>query len=74
MSCTFAGTNTGSPHEMNAWSLWWASVLLFDTWSSPATAMTPPSGAVPARLACFSTSQLRSTPGPFPYQMPNTPS
>ena len=39
-----------------------------------ATASTPPCRAVPAMLACLKTSALRSTPGPLPYQMPNTPS
>ncbi len=29
---------------------------------------------VPAMLACLKTSIERSTPGPLPYQMPNTPS
>ena len=29
---------------------------------------------VPAMLACLNTSEQRSTPGPLPYQMPNTPS
>ena len=29
---------------------------------------------VPAMLACLKTSEQRSTPGPLPYQMPNTPS
>ena len=74
MSCTLAGVITGSPQAMKVWSLWCASVLLLDKWSSPATAMTPPRGAVPLRLACLSASPLRSTPGPLPYQMPNTPS
>jgi hypothetical protein len=56
------------------WSLWCAAVLLLATWSSPATAITPPWRAVPAMLACLKTSEQRSTPGPLPYQMPNTPS
>ena len=43
-------------------------------WSSPAIAITPPCFAVPAMLACLKTSEQRSTPGPLPYQMPNTPS
>ena len=43
-------------------------------WSSPISAMTPPCGEVPARLAWRNTSPLRSTPGPLPYQSPNTPS
>jgi hypothetical protein len=39
------------------WSLWCAAVLLLATWSSPATAITPPCGAVPAMLACLNTSR-----------------
>ncbi len=46
----------------------------FAPWSSPATASTPPCGAVPAWFACRSTSPLRSTPGPLPYQIEKTPS
>ena len=56
------------------WSLWCAAVLLLAMWSSPASAITPPWRAVPAMLACLNTSEQRSTPGPLPYQMPNTPS
>jgi hypothetical protein len=56
------------------WSLWCAAVLLLATWSSPAMAITPPCRLVPAMLACLKTSLQRSTPGPLPYQMPNTPS
>ena len=74
MSCALDGKNTGSPQALKMWSLWCAAVLLLATWSSPATAITPPCGAVPARLACLKTSEQRSTPGPLPYQMPNTPS
>ena len=37
-------------------------------------ASTPPCRRLPAALACLSTSIERSTPGPLPYQMPNTPS
>src|SRR3546814_4901410 len=43
-------------------------------WASPASRSTPQCGAVPAELACLSTSMERSTPGPLPYHMPNTPS
>jgi hypothetical protein len=50
------------------------AVLLLLMWSSPAMAITPPCLAVPAMLACLNTSEQRSTPGPLPYQMPNTPS
>ena len=74
MSCALAGKNTGSPQALKMWSLWCAAVLLLATWSSPASAITPPCGAVPAMLACLNTSEQRSTPGPLPYQMPNTPS
>ena len=74
ISCTLAGKNTGSPQALKMWSLWCAAVELLATWSSPATAITPPHGVVPAMLACLNTSEQRSTPGPLPYQMPNTPS
>ena len=74
MSCTLAGKNTGRPQALKMWSLWCAAVELLATWSSPATAITPPRGVVPAMLACLNTSEQRSTPGPLPYQMPNTPS
>ena len=73
MSCTLAGVITGRPQAMKVWSLWCASVLLLERWSSPATAITPPRGAVPLRLACFSASPLRSTPGPLAYQKATTP-
>ena len=56
------------------WSLWCAAVELLAMWSSPAIAITPPCRAVPAMFACLKTSEQRSTPGPLPYQMPNTPS
>ena len=74
ISCTVAGKNTGRPQALKMWSLWCAAVELLATWSSPATAITPPQGVVPAMLACLKTSEQRSTPGPLPYQMPNTPS
>ena len=74
MSCTVDGKNTGRPQALKMWSLWCAAVELLATWSSPATAITPPQGVVPAMLACLNTSLQRSTPGPLPYQMPNTPS
>jgi hypothetical protein len=73
-SCTLAGKNTGVPQALKMWSLWCAAVLLLAMWSSPAIAITPPCLAVPAMLACLKTSEQRSTPGPLPYQMPNTPS
>ena len=74
ISCTDAGKNTGRPQALKMWSLWCAAVELLATWSSPAIAITPPQGVVPAMLACLNTSLVRSTPGPLPYQMPNTPS
>ena len=74
MSCTLEGKNTGRPQALKMWSLWCAAVELLAMWSSPARAITPPCFAVPARLACLKTSEQRSTPGPLPYQMPNTPS
>ena len=49
-------------------------VELLQEGSSPASASTPPRGAVPALLAWRSASPERSTPGPLPYQMPKTPS
>ena len=74
ISCTLAGKKTGVPQALKIWSLWCAAVELLEAWSSPATAITPPQGVVPAILACLNTSAQRSTPGPLPYQMPNTPS
>ena len=74
ISCTLDGKNTGVPQALKIWSLWWAAVELLEIWSSPATAITPPQGVVPAILACLKTSEHRSTPGPLPYQIPNTPS
>ena len=59
---------------MKSNSLWCAVVDEAQTWSSPASASTPPWAAVPARLACLKTSMVRSTPGPLPYQMAKTPS
>ena len=44
MSCTLDGKNTGRPQALKMWSLWCAAVLLLATWSSPATAITPPCG------------------------------
>src|SRR5581483_4013411 len=37
-------------------------------------AITPPCFEVPAKLAWRKTSPERSTPGPLPYHIPNTPS
>jgi hypothetical protein len=55
-------------------SLWCGSVDDLAAWSSPASTSTPPCFDVPAALACLNTSPQRSTPGPLPYHMPNTPS
>src|SRR6266852_3727315 len=55
-------------------SLWCARVEDLAAWSSPASTSTPPCFEVPAELACLKTSPQRSTPGPLPYQMENTPS
>ncbi|CFE03199.1 Uncharacterised protein [Bordetella pertussis] len=59
---------------LRMWSLWCGSVDDLAGWSSPATTSTPPWREVPATLACLKTSPQRSTPGPLPYHMPNTPS
>src|SRR3972149_4126830 len=69
-----AGASTGIDAEMNAWSHWFAIDDETAPGSSPETASTPPSAAVPAALACLSASPARSTPGFFAYHRPNTPS
>ena len=43
-------------------------------WSSPRSARTPPFGEVPEEFACLKASPDLSTPGPFPYHIPNIPS
>ncbi len=53
---------------------WCARVEDLAEWSSPASTSTPPCFDDPAELACLNTSPVRSTPGPLPYHMPNTPS
>ncbi len=73
-SCTFAGFSTGIMAAAMICSLWCGRVEDWQPWSSPMTARTPPRADVPAALACLNTSAERSTPGPLPYQMPNTPS
>ena len=73
-SCTFAGLSTGMQQALRMCSLWCASVEDFAAWSSPASTSTPPCFAVPAEFACLKTSPQRSTPGPLPYHMENTPS
>ena len=59
---------------MKTWSDWCGSVELFAPWSSPASTSTPPWRDVPAAFACLNTSPERSTPGPLPYHIENTPS
>ncbi|MCY1444865.1 hypothetical protein D9M71_613540 [compost metagenome] len=59
---------------MKACSLWWAMLEDLQPWSSPASSSTPPCGDTPAELPCLNTSPQRSTPGPLPYHMANTPS
>src|ERR1700677_4223960 len=73
-SCTFEGNSTGRPQALNMCSDWCASVEDLAAWSSPASTRTPPCCDEPAELPCFSTSPERSTPGPLPYHIENTPS
>src|SRR5450830_433861 len=73
-SCTDDGYSTGMPQAFRIWSDWCAVDEDFAAWSSPASTSTPPCLAEPALLACLKTSPQRSTPGPLPYHMPNTPS
>ena len=65
---------TGMPTAMNKVSEKLTAVEDFAPWSSPASASAPPLGEAPVKLAWRSASADRSTPGPLPYQMPNTPS
>ena len=62
------------PTAMNEWSEKLTAVEDFAPWSSPASAITPPLGEAPVKLAWRKASPERSTPGPLPYQMPKTPS
>ena len=55
-------------------SLWFGMVELFEIGSSPHSTRAAQFFPVPARLAWRNISPLRSTPGPFPYQIPTTPS
>ena len=73
-SATSAGSSSGISRSRNACSVVLVTVDDFADGSSPASTSTPPRGAVPIWLACRSTSPLRSTPGPLPYQMAKTPS
>ncbi len=74
ISCALDGHSTGIPTAARIWSEKLVIVEDLAPWSSPAMASTPPQGLVPALLAWRRTSPERSTPGPLPYQMPNTPS
>jgi hypothetical protein len=68
------GYSTGMPQAFRMCSLWCASgrrlgrVVVAGQHQHAAVA------GVPAMLACLKTSPQRSTPGPLPYHMPNTPS
>ncbi len=62
------------PQALKTWSDWCGSVDDFAEWSSPASTSTPPCFDVPAAFACLNTSPERSTPGPLPYHIANTPS
>src|SRR5439155_12188771 len=73
-SWTLAGFSTGIKQALKMCSDWCGSVDDFAAWSSPASASTPPWREVPAALACLKTSPQRSTPGPLPYHIENTPS
>src|SRR5258705_12198496 len=62
------------PASMKAYSDWCGRVEDLQAWSSPASSSTPPWRLEPAALPCLNTSPERSTPGPLPYHMANTPS
>src|ERR1700678_2575153 len=62
------------PTAMNDVSEKLTAVDDFAPWSSLASAIAPPLGEAPVKLAWRRASPDRSTPGPLPYQMPNTPS
>ena len=74
MSCTPAGFRTGIIALTNSSSLPCGSVDERQAWSSAASASTPPCFDAPAALPCLNTSPQRSTPGPLPYHIANTPS
>src|SRR5437763_11697995 len=73
-SWTDDGYSAGMPTWCRMWSDWCAVDEDFEAWSSPASTNTPPCLAEPALLPCLKTSPQRSTPGPLPYHMANTPS
>ena len=74
ISCTPAGFRIGIITSTKWNSDWCAVVEDSAVWSSPIRASTPPFFEEPAKLAWRNTSPVRSTPGPLPYHMPNTPS
>ena len=74
MSATSAGCRTGMLTLSKMPSVLCGKTEEWATWSSPETASTPPCLEVPIVLAQRNASPLRSTPGPLPYHMPNTPS
>ena len=74
ISCTPAGLRIGIITSTKWNSDWCAVVEDSAVWSSPIRASTPPFLEEPAKLAWRNTSPVRSTPGPLPYHMPNTPS
>lgn len=74
MSCTSAAFSTGMKDAISATSLCCGMVELWHTGSSPTASNTPPCSELPAKLAWCSASPARSTPGPLPYHIENTPS
>ncbi len=74
MSWTPAGLRIGIIAETNSSSDPCGRVEERQAWSSAASASTPPNFEVPAALPCLNTSPQRSTPGPLPYHIENTPS
>src|SRR5258708_33743438 len=72
-SWTLEALSTGMQQALNMCSLWCARVEDLAAWSSPASTSTPPCLDVPAEVACLKTSPQRSTPGPLPYPITNTP-
>jgi hypothetical protein len=73
-SATLAGCSTGIDQACIATSDWCGIDEDTQPWSSPATTSTPPAGLEPNALPCLSASPERSTPGPLPYHIANTPS
>ena len=73
-SCTEAGCRTGIIRAAKLCSDWVGRVEETAPWSSPTRARTPPCSEVPAALAWRIASIERSSHGPLPYQIANTPS